>query len=370
MRSGPTEEALAGSLRYRPQVAAWMGPLVTAPEVPVISGRVTVDVTQKVPEKLSLTVPRYSTVDGRRFDWRPGTDVTHPLARYGQTLTVQIVCVSSVTGTQWTSRIGRYRIQSWQSQDDGTVTVEAVGMLQVVADDLLTAPVAPQPDGTLASEFRRLLPSGFTVSIDPALLDRACPQSMAWAEDRLGALYDIAEAWPARLRTSEDGWRLKLLPPLPTLIPQAGTTVVTFYSGTRGVTVSAPPADTRDGTYNRIVARSSSTDLPASTLVQAVVDTRTGPTAPNGQYRPVTKMWSTPLATTEDQLAKAGATWLANNARPSRTVGVTTLPDPRVELDDPAVVYHDGPGYVGWVVGYDLPLTYEDTMLVRLGVGV
>jgi hypothetical protein len=67
---GDADEILAGSAGWMPQVASWLGGRVVALDVPVMSGRVTADVSQAVPERLTLTVPRYSTVDGRLFDSR------------------------------------------------------------------------------------------------------------------------------------------------------------------------------------------------------------------------------------------------------------------------------------------------------------
>lgn len=366
MRLGPTDEAVAGSIGWTPVVSAWKGGQVIAVDVPVAGGHVTADVSQNVPEKLTLVVPRFSTVNGRRFDWRPAS-FDAPLARYGQTLSVQIRTKSSVTGTVWTTRVGMYRIQSWAVQSDYSIQVEAVGMLQAVAGNRLSSPLSPLAGGTLVSEFRRLLPSGFSVSVDPALTDRACPSSMSWEDDRLAALYDIADAWPARLRTTEDGFRLALLPPLPSTITARPS--IRLADGARGTVVAAPTMDTRDKAYNRVTASCSATDSTASTPLRVTVDQPSGPLSTSGDYGVEEMKWSSPLATTVDSLTASALTLLANNLRPARTLKVTCATDPRLDVDDAVEVVYDGRTAWGWVIGYDLPLL-ADGGPMQLNVGV
>lgn len=367
MRPGPPDETLAGSVAWSAVADSWLGQTVIAASVPLVTGRITADVSQTVPEKLSLTVPRYSVVDGARYDWLPGDDVTAPLARYGQQLAVQVVTSSGVTGAQWVTRMGLFQIRSWAEQDNGSVAVDAVGMLQIIADDRLSWPVAPLPGGTFLSEFRRLLPSGFSLTVDPDLVDRACPQSLAWADDRLGALFDLADAWPARLRTTADGWRLALLPPLPNT---PGPPDLTLTDGARGVVVRAPSADTRDGAFNRVVVRSTSTDAVGSPPIQVIVDQRTGPLTPGGDYRPVTMFYASPLLTSVGAAAAAGRTLLASHLRPSQVLTVTLAPDPRIDLDDSVLVRYRGRTVAGWVLAYDLPLTVDDgPMTLKVGIG-
>ncbi len=99
------------------------------------------------------------------------------------------------------------------ADDESTVKVTAKGLLQIPADDDFAAPEQPRPAGTFASEFRRLMSAGIGVSIDPALVDRACPGGFVWEQDRLTALYDLADAWPARILTGADGI-VNVRPPL------------------------------------------------------------------------------------------------------------------------------------------------------------
>jgi hypothetical protein len=338
-------------------VSSSLGGVLLAAPIPVAAGRVTASVAQAVPERLSLTVPRYSP----DMDWRPGSNPTHPLARFGQELTVSIVVGSSMSPTTWETRIGRFIITDWDDDDAGGITVKGEGLLRVVQDEQLTAPTAPLSGGTLVSEARRLLPLGLSATFDAALVDRACPASMAWSEDRLKALQEIADAWPALLRT--DAWgQVWFKAPLAS-VP---TPVVTLTDGARGTVVSVPRSDTRTGVYNRVIARSSAT---GSEDVQSVQDQTTGPLAIPGTYRVVSKTWSSPLITTVGQAAAAARTILANSLRPAQTLPATLAPDPRIDLDDPVAVVRGGVTAWGWVTGYDLPLTVADGEM-RVDVGV
>jgi hypothetical protein len=403
VRSGPPAEVLAGKYGWAPRVSAWKGTTLLAAEVPVVSGRYSADAEQEVPERVTLTVPEWASTSEHPggFSWVPdGPD--HPLGHYGQTVQVDVVVRSSLTGQEWVTRLGRFQVQDWDHDDlSGAVQVECVGLLQRVLDARFRVPESPRPSSTFVSEFRRLMVPGVPVAIDGALVDRPVPRSFQWPEDRLAALYELVDAWPARLRVDEQG-TARLLPPLPeTPIP-----LLTLTDGERGTVVGAPRSGGRDGVYNVVVARSSQTDDPAKAPLQAVRQVISGPLMP-AVYGEVVRFWSSPLAVTTRQLDASAATLLANSIRPAVQQRVTLAHDPRVELDDPVELVRGattgistkttttgfgtqpfgtstfGEGSTststvpaedleitrGWVVGYDLPLTVGDgAMSVTVGV--
>src|SRR5690606_28326227 len=110
----------------------------------------------------------------------------------------------------------------------------------------------PWPPGraaTLASEARRLVsPTGLEVYVDPALRDRPVPDGITWGENRMDTLLELAQAWPARVRSDVTG-RVMLLPPL----PEAVRPVATLTDGVGGTLVGVPVEDTRDGVFNHVV---------------------------------------------------------------------------------------------------------------------
>jgi hypothetical protein len=63
----------------------------------------------------------------------------------------------------------------------------------------------------LLSEFVRLLPPQLAAQFDAGLTNRSVPSSMAWNEERLDNLWDIADAWPAVIRP--DAWGQVLVKP-------------------------------------------------------------------------------------------------------------------------------------------------------------
>lgn len=355
MRAGPNPTLLATAAEWGCKVSSWLGATVLAESVPA-RGRAVWVRSQKVPESLSLTVPRFSVENNATFDWLPGVDAAAPLARFGQVLDVT-VHAGGVDG-----RLGRYLITGWQDRGDA-MNVTATGLLQAAADDRLTTVTAPRDGGTLRSEFLRLLPPNVQASFT-GLTDRECPRAMEWPDDRLEALYEIADAWPARLLS--DPWgQVQVLPPLGAPVP-----VVTLTDGEGGTVVSAPPSDTRERSYNRIVARSSAPGVD----VQAVAEVRSGPMSVNGPYGAVTKFFTSPLLLTEDQCFSAAQTQLAAAVRPSRTLQVEMAPDPRIEIDDAvAVITGKGTRWEreerGFVTGVDMPLTVADGAM-RIDVAV
>lgn len=406
------EGVLSRGFSWSAQVASWRGGSLLAAEVPVLSGSLHGDASADVPESLSIVVPAR---DGAR-SWVPGEDAYHPLARYGQQLDVVLTIVSQVTRSVGSVSLGRFQIQGWDYDDvQEQVTVTAVGVLQRAVDARFPTPEVPRSGGTFASEFARLVPAGIPVEFDGALVDRPVPTSFAWDESRIDALYDLADAWPARLRVDSSG-TLRVLPPL----PDTPDPVLTLMDGVDGTVIATPTEDSRDDVPNVIIFRGSDTDDSSRSPILGVqARVAGGPLRPE-EYGEVVEFFSSPLVRTAAQAQAAVNTRLANAIRPARQRVVTCVPDPRIELDDalevlrgvvqtktaPPVLldggttadtatYYDGgtaadsatylvggvaestmtttwrTREVGWVVGYDLPLVIRsesDVMQVRVGV--
>lgn len=348
MRPGPSSRALSAAASWGCKISSWLGSTLLEDEIPVTSGRVSAVADQQVPETLRFTVPRFTVEQGRTVDWRPATPDA-PLAKNGQILDV------TITSEGVDSRIGRFLLTQWE-ENGGEIDVTGVGLLQTAADDRLTTSMAPRDDGTLKSEFARLLPEYLTVIFDPALVNRPVPKGMEWREDRIGALYEIADAWPARIRMSPWG-QVLVMPPL----PAQSAPVLTLTDGEDGTVISAPTSERRSGTFNMVVARSTADGVDA----QAIASVLSGPLAPSGEYRPVPKFFSSPLLPDQDACATAARTMLADAIRPAKRVQIEMAPDPRIELDDPIEAYRDRgtpreSRDWGYVYGYDLPLTVGD----------
>lgn len=358
-RDGPPSGALAGVYSWTPRVSSWRGGRLLADNIPISGGRLTSDMSQDVPERVTLTVPN------RRGLWSPGNDRAHPLASCGQRLMVSID-VTTPLGGQWSTRIGTFPVQGWRDDDDGTVEVEAVGLLQLIADDKLLTPTSPPSGATLASELRRLVSDGVPVVISDSLANRPCPTSFAWSGDRLAALQDIVAAWPARMGVDQFGSLAVNPGVLSTTAP-----VIAWTDGRRGTIIATPTSGGRDGVFNVWVVSGTATDDPSRKPVSAVVAQLDGDFA-TSIYNRVVGQYSSPMLTTEAQCRATGEQLLRESIRPAQTVTVVCPPDPRVELVDPVTVTRDGDLTAGWVVGYDMPLVVTgaaERMTVTVGVG-
>ncbi|WP_402465807.1 hypothetical protein [Isoptericola aurantiacus] len=370
MRDGAPDEVMGTAYRWRSTIQSW-GPTgdLLAEDVPLVAGDLSWDVASRgVPEQLTLTVPRYSTVDGDRFDWLPQEDVTHPLATFGQTLTISVTIASTVTGEEYVTPLARVRVQSWDEDEAGQVTVTGVGMLQTAADDVLQVPQSPDEDSTMVSEFARLLPGSLAVAVSDDVTDRACLPGTQWAGPRLDALYDIADALPARLRTDEDGNVVMLLPQLEDVpVPVQTYRDGEIDAGTGMATlISAPRADTRDGIVNSVTVLSNYTSADG-TVANVVVEQTTGPFAVDS-YGRVSEAWTSEQIGSEVEAMAAGKARLAAGLRPARTVAVQVAPDPRIEVDDPLAVVRDGIERRGYVLAASLDLTGQTATTLTVGI--
>ncbi|PZR55218.1 hypothetical protein DNL40_02285 [Xylanimonas oleitrophica] len=371
MRDGAPHSVMSSGYRWEPSIQAWHPELgMLAAQVPILSGSVSWDVAGKgVPESCTLTVPRYSVEDGRRRDWLPGDDTAHPLATYGQWLALAVVVTSAVTGTQYVTRLAACRVQAWEEQDDGSVRVSGVGLLQRATDDQILVPRSPGPGSTLASELRRMLPAGMVALIDPALPSIDVTPGKQWSGDRLAALYEIADTWPARMRPDADG-NVQLLPPL----PDSPAPVVTYRDGepTRDgampTLVSAPRAGSRTGVFNSWTVMSSITGDDGQPLARTEpIEATAGPYAV-ATYGRVNAAWSSDLITSEAQAYAAGRKKLAEGLRPARVVDVQIAPDPRPEPDDAVRVVRDGVTRTGYVLGGTVDLLGATPTSLTVGV--
>lgn len=362
MREGPSSQLLAGAAGWRPRVRSRRDGAVLAEDVPVASGRLVVVADAEVPERLEVTVPAYR----RGVSWVPdGPD--HPLARYGQHLEALIEVTAPVSGMVTQTRLGLFRVHSWEHDDAGAVRVTALGQLQRAKTARFRAPEVPRKGGSFFSEFRRLMPAGISVQIDPSLVDRPIPQSFVWETERLAALYEIADALPARMRVDQWG-QVRLLPPL----ADVPSPVLTLTDGQGGTVMTVPRSDTSEQAYNVVVATSSATDSPAREPVSAVAVETSGPMAVRSDgsgYGEAVRYVSSPLITTKAQALAMAQTELAKEQRRTTIRSVRCAPDPRVDLDDAVALHRAGEVDWGYVVGYELPLTIHDGPM-RIDVGV
>jgi hypothetical protein len=374
MRAGPPDDVLRSVFGWACRIQSWSptGELLAA-DVPITSGTITWDVTRRaVPDQGTITVPRYTAVDGHRFDWWPHTD-THPLAEIGNTLAISAVIWSAVSGRQWVTPLARLLIDQVEEDEAGQVKVAAVGLLQRAADDKLLVAQSPDQTSTLLGEIARLLPGSLALRAT-GVADRGCQPGTQWSGSRIDALYSLADALPALLRSGATG-DVVVLPPLPDVpalcaVYRDGEVrrgpVVDGVRSDMPTLISAPRTRTRDGVVNSITVTSQvvTDGIPAAYVV---VEQATGPFAVD-TYGRVNAAWTSEQITTQDEALAAGAHQLATGLRPARTMQVQAAPDPRSEVDDPVEVIRDGVRRTGWVLAQTLDLTGTTPMTLTVGV--
>lgn len=302
-------------------VESWLGGTLLSDAVPVAAATEEADRTLRVPERVTLTVPRRY----RGTSWSPVSNDA-PLAANGQRLRVQLGVGIGNGVVEWFQR-GWFLIQNSQVQDD-TVSVEAVGLLSLVDEARLVSPY--QPSGTLVSTLRGLTEPAVNVVVDSSLTDRSVPSGINYDEDRLGAVLELLDAWPAEAAIDRDGYLLV------SPATQSATPVVTLTNGTGGTVIRASGASTRENGYNAVVARG--TDSTGVQIQGIAYDTSGGPKAYQGEYNPlpVPFFFPSPLLTTVAQCTAAARTVLARLQRESaaRVFEVELVPDPRLQVGD------------------------------------
>ncbi len=293
---------------------SWRAGELLADDIPVAGGGEDRDRSLTVPERVTLTVPRRD----RGVDWDP-ISPDHALAAYGQQLRVSYG-IDVGGSTEWIDR-GWFLITTAETDGD-TVNVQAEGLLSLIEEAKFVAPF--QPSGTLASTVRSLVEPALTVEFDGALVDRSVPVGMQWDEDRMGALSEVLDAWPAVPRVTEDGF-LRVEP-----LDDSGDPVLAITDGTGGTVVRWQSASSRDGAFTVVVARGESS---TGDQVQGVAYDRSGtsPLRADGPFSPlaVPYFFSSPLLTSVTQCRAAALTTLARLRRTaSRMLTVTMVPHP------------------------------------------
>jgi hypothetical protein len=315
------QSVLTGSFRYYQRVESWLDGVLLADDVPVDRGGEESDRSLAVPERISLSVPRVK--DG--YDWTPTTD-DHPLAANGQRLRVLLGVGIGNGIVEWFQR-GEYLIHSADAEGQ-TVNVTAVGLLYLVQEARLVSPY--QPSGTLVSTLRGLVEPALTVVVDAGLVDRSVPTGINYDEDRLGAVNELLDAWPATAQVTPYGYLLVS----PVVTPTVADLDLASIGATATV-VDVAGSSTRDGGINAVVARGAASD---GGQVQGVAyDLSHGPHAYRGPFNPlpVPEYFYSPLLTTVAQCNSAAAGVLARKlAGTQQRHTVTCVPRPDLLVGD------------------------------------
>lgn len=331
---------LTGSWTYHVRVQSWRGATLLADDIPISSGGEQRDRSLRVPERVTLTVPRN---DGGT-DWTPYDD-NAPLAANGQRLKVELGIEISSNRIEWLQR-GWFLIYRSEVDED-VINVEARGLLHYIDEARLVSPY--QPSGTILSTIRGLVEPALTV-ININASDRAVPADVNFDEDRLGAVSELLDAWAVDGQISPSGVLEIRVSAEDSAIP------VLALAEETGTVVKTTGESTREGAWTVVVARGTTSD---GGQVQGVAYLSSGPKAYGGQFSPlpVPYFFSSPLLTTPTQAGAAAQTVMIRLARRTgKLLAVEMVPNPALLTGD--TIHLTSSLYTGTAVIEQLDLPY------------
>jgi hypothetical protein len=297
------QESPHGTVRYC-RVESWLGAELLSDDVPIASGREECDRTSRIPERVTLRVPRQY----RGQSWIPDAATDHPLAANGQRLRVLLGIGKEGNEIEWIQR-GEFLINSSEPQGD-SVNVEAVGLMALIDEARFVAPL--QPSGTLKKLLRALIEPAVTVVFHPDLTDRSVPSGINYDEDRLGAVLELLDAWPA--------------------VPPTVSSVSSYNL------IESTRATSREGAFNCVVARGTAAD---GAPIQGVAYVTSGPLTYLGKFNPlpVPRYFASPLLTTL-AACRASALTIRNRVlrEQQKPYVVKTLPLMFVQIGDRVIL--------------------------------
>jgi hypothetical protein len=336
-------------------------PEILAESVPIVGGSVQWVNDDTVSGSLTFQVPAED-------EWVPKL-TTDPLAAYGQQL--RVIAQLERPGhadVPCEIPLGWFRIES-TTPDGDQLTVKARDPRVIIEHARFLAPWTTRAGETFTGVVRRMLDYMIPVWFAPALNDRACPVRQ-WDRERIDALQDMLNAWPAIARMDEAGVMVVTPPYQGIAIPQFA-----FRDGEVGTVVSAIPERDESSGFNAFVASGTGADgqpVWAAAFVDEPHPMFYGNAITGyGPYGRRPGFYTSDLLTTTQQCQDAARAQLDKALRRQAiTWKVECAPDPRVEVNDPCTLIWDGGETVrqGWVNSVQLPATAGDgPMILQIG---
>jgi hypothetical protein len=349
------EEQLTSSYTYITNAQSLRRTTILSDNVPIASGSLTYNRDQTIPESLELTVPKY---DGAT-DWNPVSN-SHPLSPVGQQISLRIgVYVNGIP--EWLQQ-GWFPIIETKTSDT-TVSVSCRGILNLIDEAKFTAPFTPS--GSFETTIRKLVEPAITCLFDPLLTDRAIPIGMHWDEDRLRALTEVLDAWPADAEATADGYLYIHVPVDESTLTSADSVWSLTDDAITGTVIGWTGETSRSNFYNAVVARGEDS---AGNQIQAVIydSDKSSATYRFGKFSalPVPYLYSSALLTTLAQCQAAAANIMARKKRAeSRKLSFQCIPHPALRLGDAVLVTSSELGFtslLATIESYTLPLSPGD----------
>lgn len=282
-------------------------------EIPVVSG------SWVVRQETGVTVPGSVEFDVPAEDaWIP-LRPDHPLQGMGQRVRARV----DQDGTGWRTW-GWYRLAR-PKREGAVIRCSGAGLLREAERFRLTESWQTVTGNTRAGVLRALLAGVLPVVID-GVTDEAMPVTL-WEEDRLAAVWEIIESWPARAELREQ--TLWVLPAWNDAAP--GTPTGQLVDGAGGVLVELQPTEDNADPFNGYVA--STVPAGDETAVVRLWTMPDGPMRWGGPYGRNPGFHASPLNPSDPAKLLAIAERLTRRAvAVGMTCEFTALPTARFEL--------------------------------------
>jgi hypothetical protein len=320
------DKAVRSSQVIQVQVDAFRGGVKVAPFLPIDpeGGMITADMGSDVWRTVSLTIMDRSLIP-------VGPDSL--LTPHGTELHIHRG-FTYPNGTTEMVPLGTFRIDKPSAGFDGGIEITGVDRSRLLAEDKFVSTAQSIDGATVVNEIKRLIRQSVPRSAVTDLTGSTTVcRPVIWEQDtsRWDAVKELAVAINAQVFVTADTFSTFLIKPVPDV---STPPVWTVDIGDTGVIIGGSESWDRENVYNAVTARSE--PLDGSNPVQATVyDTTPGsPTNWHGPFGHRPRLYSSPLLTDVASCQAAARLILRRSVAPARTVTVSCVPNPALELGD------------------------------------
>lgn len=326
--SAAARNALRGSHAVTARVTAY-SPVGVLPNLPVESASVTCDAGSQVRRTGQATI-----VDPSLWPASP-LSVLSPV---GSELRIDYGIVLPTRGeVEWVPMI-RGPIQSVADKLPATdaITVKVSDAAAGVVQARLLTPGQTRAGATYVEEITRLITEvqPGAVVLDQTGNTSTCPVTEIEAERWKDGIEPLATAIGAEVYAVADG-ETYLIRPVPTL---QDAPVWVVDAGRGGVMIGCDREITRDGVYNAVTARGSTTDGSTPVSATVVDDDPASPTYYGGPFGQRVRYYTSSFLTTVEQCQAAAAALLARTRGYVANIKVEQIMNPALEPGDVILV--------------------------------
>lgn len=325
--SAQTQILLATSHTMDVRVTAYTAATGAVPGIPVTDGTVTISATSQV--------RRTATLDIAAPDYWP-TDPFDVLSPLGSELQVEYGIAAPGRETEWIpvirgmiSEVARVRPVA---ATGAAFTVNLVDLSAKVAQARFEQPTQTIAGRTVVSEITRLIKEAIpaaTVESQVVTADRVAPQITMERERWSDGIEKLADSIGAEVFADPVG--TFIIRPQPVI---TATPVWSARTGDGGTVITLDEKQTRDLTYNKVVASGQRVDNTPPVWA-AVADTDPkSPTYVGGPFGLKTRFYVSPLLTTTAQCTTAAASLLARTIGMHGSISLDLITNPLLDCGD------------------------------------